>query len=169
MTTHDNAHKELLVTWLNDAYSMEQALIPVLENHAKDAEEHPEIRHRIEQHVQETRRHAEMVAECVRSLGEEVSGLKSAMGKVMGSFQSVTTGMFGDELIKNALTDYASENFEIAAYRSLLTAAEHNGDQHIAEVCREILRDEEMMAEFLIGHIPGITEDVMHERARAHH
>ena len=32
---------EQLIAWLNNAYSMEKALIPVLENHAKDAENYP--------------------------------------------------------------------------------------------------------------------------------
>lgn len=34
------SHKELLVAWLNDAYAMEKGLVPILENHAKDAENH---------------------------------------------------------------------------------------------------------------------------------
>ena len=44
------AHKELLINWLNDAYSMETALIPILENHAKDAKNYPDIQAR-DQHI----------------------------------------------------------------------------------------------------------------------
>jgi ferritin-like metal-binding protein YciE len=35
--------KETLIAWLNDAYAMEQALIPVLENHAEDAKDFPDV------------------------------------------------------------------------------------------------------------------------------
>ena len=55
------AHKELLITWLNDVYRVETALIPILENHAKDAKNHPDIQARNQQHIEETRRHAEGV------------------------------------------------------------------------------------------------------------
>ena len=54
-------NNELLVAWLNDAYAMEQALVPVLENHAKDAKDDPTARARIELHAEQTRRHAELV------------------------------------------------------------------------------------------------------------
>ena len=41
-------NNELLVAWLNDAYAMEQALVPALENHAKDAKDNVAARARIE-------------------------------------------------------------------------------------------------------------------------
>ena len=47
--------KDLLVSWLNDAYAMEQALIPVLQNHAKDAEnDMPAAADRLRRHIEET-------------------------------------------------------------------------------------------------------------------
>jgi ferritin-like metal-binding protein YciE len=49
---------------------MEQAQIPVLENHAKDAADFPEFRARDERHLEETRRHAELVRGCLERLGE---------------------------------------------------------------------------------------------------
>ncbi len=36
-------HEDSVIKWLNDAYSMENALIQVLENHAEDAEGHPQV------------------------------------------------------------------------------------------------------------------------------
>ena len=37
------AHKEQLIAWLNDAYAMENSMIPVLKNHAKDAKDYPDV------------------------------------------------------------------------------------------------------------------------------
>src|SRR5689334_12914341 len=96
---------------------------------------------RIQQHLQETRRHADLVKGCIERLGGSTSALKSGMGKVSGFFQGVSTGMAKDEIVKNALADYASEHFEIASYTSLLAAALALGDQQQASVCQEILRD----------------------------
>lgn len=46
---HDRgAPREMLIAWLNDAHTTEQALVPILENHARDAREHPDIQARDE-------------------------------------------------------------------------------------------------------------------------
>lgn len=153
--------KDLLVAWLNDAHAMEQGLVPVLENHAKDAREHPEIEGRIRQHVQETRRHAELVRGCLERLGEKPSKTKAALAKVFGNFQAPTTGMFTDENVKNGLSDYAVENFEIAAYSALIHAAEQMGEPEIASTCEEIRREEEQMAEWLQQQLPRIVEEAL--------
>ncbi|HVZ40652.1 MAG TPA: ferritin-like domain-containing protein [Candidatus Kapabacteria bacterium] len=154
--------KEFLVTWLRDAYSMEKALVPILENHADDAKNDPEVRNRILQHVHETQHHAELVESCIKRCGEEVSTVKNALGTMFGSMQSVSTGMFQDELVKNALMDYATENFEIACYSALAVAAEVCDDMETANVCRQIIRDEEDMARFLNDHLSGVVHGVMH-------
>lgn len=151
------SRNEQLITWLNSAYSMEQSLAKVLENHAKDAKDHPEIRRRDEQHLAETRRHAERVKECLDILGSKPSAMKSAMGSVTGAVQGASTGMFKDEIVKNFLSDYSAEHFEIACYRSLIAAAEDLGQPQVASICREILRDEEAMAKWLEERIPSVT------------
>lgn len=153
--------KDHLISWLNDAYSMEQALIPILENHAEDAKDHPELQRRIQRHVEETRRHAELVESCVKRLGEETSTTKNILGSMFGTMQSVATGMFNDELVKNALMDYATENFEIASYNALMIAATELGDQQTADVCREILHDEMNMADFLRNNMPTVVRETL--------
>src|SRR3954462_605312 len=94
-----NGSSELLIAWLRDAYAMEKALVPVLENHAKDAAAYPDLRARIDQHVAETREHQRLVEQCLRQLGEEPSATKNFMAKVMGAVQSVATGAFHDEVV----------------------------------------------------------------------
>lgn len=150
--------KEQLTTWLNSAYAMEKSLIQVLENHAGDAKDLPEVRQRDEQHLEETKRHAELVARCLEVLGEKPSAMKSAMGNVMGTVQGASSGMHRDELVKNFLSDYAAEHFEIACYRSLIAAAETLDQPEIARLCTEILHDEERMAAWLEERIPEITQ-----------
>ena len=115
---HQNTNNDLLIAWLRDAYAMEKALIPVLENHAKDAAGYPEVRARIEQHVAETREHERLVEQCLRQLGEAPSTTKNVMAKVMGAVQSIATGAFHDEVVKNALQDFGTENFDAACYRA---------------------------------------------------
>jgi ferritin-like metal-binding protein YciE len=163
MSHHDR--NEQLITWLNSAYSMEQSLIQVLENHAKDARDVPWIRERDEQHLAETRRHAERVKDCLEQLGSKPSTMKSAMGNLSGMVQGASSGMFKDEIVKNFLSDYAAENFEIACYTSLIAAAEEVGQPQVAAVCREILRDEEVMAQWLKDNIPEVTRMFLQQQA----
>jgi ferritin-like metal-binding protein YciE len=162
------AHKDLLIAWLNDAYAMEKALIPILENHAKDAKDHPHVQARIQQHAEETRRHADMIEQCVKSLGSSTSATKTAIGSAFGAVQSVATGMFSDELVKNALMDYAAENFEIASYQALVVAAEEYGDERIIEICEEILDEEIDMAEWLEEQLPLTVREVYRDKAMEH-
>lgn len=166
MMTDSPAHKQL-VAWLNDAYAMEHSLANVLENHAKDAKDHPEIQARDEQHLEETRRHAEQVAQCLAYLGEKPSTVKGMMGSVMGKVQGVATAMFGDEIMKNFLSDYAMEHFEIACYRSLIAAADEAGRPEIVKICEAILKDEEAMAGWLAERIPDVARMSLQQAAAA--
>jgi ferritin-like metal-binding protein YciE len=157
--------KETLLSWLNDAYAMEKSLVQVLENHAKDAKDHPEMHRRISQHLEETRTHADRVRECVERLGGSVSTVKTAMGTVSGFIHGRTTGIAPDELIKNALGDYASEHLEIACYKALIVAARGLGETEVVRVCEGILRDEEEMARWLDQNLPMAVQEYLGQPA----
>ena len=162
------AHLDTMLAWLNDAHALEVNLAQVLENHAKDAKDHPAMQAKIEQHLEQTRRHAELVKSCIERLGGSTSTIKSAMGKIGGMVQGISTGPAPDELVKNALADYASEHFEIASYTSLLAGAQALGDQETARICQQILQDEIEMASFLQQNIPMITQEYLGMQAREH-
>ncbi len=151
--------KELFISWLNDAYGTELAMIPVLENHAEDARDYPQIRARDLQHLEETRRQAERVKTLIENLGGKVSTAKTLTGKISGFGQSLTSEFFSDELIKNFLSDYAAEQLEIASYKSLIATAEHLGEHECVPVLREILAEEEAMAAWLAENIPMATRE----------
>jgi ferritin-like metal-binding protein YciE len=161
-------HNDLYLAWLNDAYSMEQSLVEVLERHVADAKNHPQIHARLQQHLDETRQHAEMVKRCIQRQGSDTSALKSGMAKAMGAVQGMTTVVAKDDLIKNALADYSSEHLEIASYTSLIAAAQALGDQETASVCQQILRDEVAMQSWLLQQIPLITHEMLQQQAREH-
>jgi len=162
------AHQETVIAWLNDAHALELNLTQVLEHRVDDTKDHPQMQARIQQHLEQTRRHAELVKGCIERLGGSTSAIKSGMGKIGGFFQGVSTGMAKDEIVKNALADYASEQFEIASYTSLIAAAQALGDQEMATVCQQILRDEQEMASWLQQQIPMITQAFLGLQERAH-
>jgi ferritin-like metal-binding protein YciE len=157
--------RETLIGWLNDAYAMEKGLVQVLENHASDVKDRPEMYRKISQHLEQTKMHAERVRECVERLGGSTSSVKTAMGSISGFFQGRSTGASPDELVKNALSDYAAEHFEIASYRALIVAARALGESQVVQVCETILRDEEEMARWLEQSLPTVVQEHLGQHA----
>lgn len=154
--------RELYLNWLNDAHAMEHGLIKVMEHQAKDAKDFPEIQARIEQHAEQTQRHAEIIEEAIKRNGGTVHTVKEFFGSFLGGAGAMGTGMFRDELIKNLLSAQATEAFEIACYTALVHAADLLGDTQTAEVCRGILKDEEEMLRWLKDHTDQTVDTMLY-------
>ena len=159
------AGQETMITSLNDAYAMETSLLHTLEQRIKEAEAHPHIQARDEQHLAETRRHAELVKGCVERLGSSTSALKTGMATVMGKVQGISTAMAGDTLVKNCIADYAAEQFEVASYTALIAGAQALGDTETATICQQILSEDLAMAEWLAQNLPLVVQETLVERA----
>jgi ferritin-like metal-binding protein YciE len=77
------------------------------------------------------------------------------------------TAPFRDELMKNFISDYATEQMEIASYKALIAAARATGEERIAGICQQILADEEDMAAWLDAHMASAArESLAEERER---
>ncbi len=151
------AHRELFITWLNDAHAFENVVATALKDQVALAADHPDVQTAIEGHLEATHRHAEILEGCLEELGESPSGLKDTMAKVGGKMQSMMQAGSGDTLIKAALNDYSAEHMEIASYQSLIVAANDLGHNEIATRLQGILDDEVQMAEWLSSQIPMLT------------
>jgi ferritin-like metal-binding protein YciE len=163
----DKNAQDVLVSWLNDAYGTENALAQILEHQVKDAEKYPQVQARLQQHLDATRRHADMVKSCIERLGGSTSSVKSMLSNLFGQMQALTTGAAEDEMVKNGLADFAAENFEIASYSSLITAAQELGDTQTVTVCQQILQDEQEMAAWLQQNLPMLVTDALSRMAGA--
>ncbi len=159
--------KERYVAWLNDAYSMEQSISKVLENHVKDAKDYPLLQTQLQKHLEKTRDHAEIIKGCIERLGESPSTIKSGMASITGMMQGMSTGMAKDELVKNAISDYATEHFEIASYTALIAAARDYGDADTVLACESIRRDEQEMAQWLEQRLPIIVQETLRSESES--
>src|SRR3989440_4174214 len=153
--------KDLLIAWLNDAHGMENALVQILEHQIKDAKDYPQVQAKLQQHLEQTRRHAELVKGCVENLGGKTSTMKTGMATLFGQMQALSTGAAKDEMVKNALADYAAENFEVASYTALVRAAQELGDQQTARICQQILQEDEEMARWLQQNLPTLVQQTL--------
>jgi ferritin-like metal-binding protein YciE len=153
--------KERLLQWLRDAHAMEEQAEQMLSSQAKRLENYPELRARIEQHLQETRRQAERVRGCIERHGSSKSAIKDMTGKVVAVGQGLSGLFVGDEVVKGSLADYTFEHMEIASYKILIGAADEVGDSETKQVCQEILREEEAMASWLEQNLPSLTREYL--------
>jgi len=159
--------KDMLIAWLNDAHAMEKSLAKVLEHRISDARDYPELRAADEQHLNETKRHAELVEGCIKQLGGNVSTVKSMAGTLMGVLEAPMTALAKDEIVKNCLMDYAAEQFEVASYHALIAAATELGEQHIVGVCTQILQEDEAMASRIPQGLPKVISQHLAQSAKA--
>jgi ferritin-like metal-binding protein YciE len=158
-----NNQKDTLTTWLKDAYAMEQGIVEVLERQIDQAEadDMTEAAAKMREHLAMTKIHADRVRSCLEQLGEDVSQVKSGIANLLGAVHGMTTVMANDRMLKNAMGNFAIEHFEISAYLANAAAARALGHEDIAQVCEEIMQEEQEMADWLESQIPVVTRQVL--------
>jgi ferritin-like metal-binding protein YciE len=155
MTNTDG--RRLLVKCLEDVYALESHLVQTLGNHAKDAQDFPQFRQKIEQHQRETELHRDRIEQRLNALGGSKPGFKAAVTNVVGQALSAAAGSHVNTLVKNACEEYASEHLEMASYVELITVAQSLGDMETVRTAQLNLRDETSMQQWLIQHLPEVT------------
>lgn len=153
--------KERLLAWLHDAHGMEVQAEALLKGQANRVAHYPQLKARIEQHIEETRVQAGLLEGCIDRLGGSTSSVKDLSGKLMAMGQTIGGLMAGDEVVKSILSGYTFEHMEIASYKILIAAAQEAGDLRTREVCERILVEEEDMAQWLSDHLGQITRQYL--------
>lgn len=147
-----------LLTWLRDAHAMEQQAEKMLSAQVSRLEHYPALRTRIEQHLEETRGQQQILEATLRRLGSQPSMLKDSGGKLMAFGQTMGGMAVSDEVVKGAMSGYVFENMEIASYTVLIAAAGAANDVETQRACEEILMQEIAMADWILRHLPELTE-----------
>lgn len=149
--------REHLQDWLRDAHAMEKQAEKMLRDQAGRLEHYPELKTRIEQHIQETEEQIDLLEGVIDRANMSTSTVKDMGAKFAAMGQSLG-GMFApDEVVKGGVASYTFEHFEIANYRALILTAEHCGETEIMRVCEKILKQEEAMAKWLEDNLPTVT------------
>lgn len=157
--------KQSLIAWLNDAHAMEEGLITMLEKQVGETEGMPEMQARIREHLEETKRHAELVRSCHARHGTDPSGSKDLLAKVTSAVNGFGMSLTSDAMVKNVHSSYAAEHFELASYMVIRAAALELGDAETVAICDEIMEDEMRMADWLAMQIPLSVTEYLRSRA----
>ena len=154
----------LLTLALRRAHVMENHALEVLERQATRLERFPELQVQIQHHLGETERQLERIEDCLDALGEEAPGPHDGSS----SAAPIRTVPPADgDLLAEVFADYALENYEIAAYKSLLTLCEVAVQRSIAPLLQESLKEEKAMARWVKDNISRLTRDYVIECERA--
>ena len=132
MSTSPENH---VLAWLRDAHAMEQQAETMLSATISRLKHYPDLRRKLEEHLEETKRQQQMVDDCIARLGGDNSVVKDAMAKMVAMGQGLSGMFVDDEVIKASLASYTFEQMEIASYRILIAGAEAAGDTTTAAIC----------------------------------
>ena len=84
----------------------------------------------------------------------------------MANAMAMTHAMAGDEILKNTFANNAFENFEIAAYKSLLALCGPAGADNARTHLEASLREEEQMAQWVAANVEKVTLAYVAREAR---
>lgn len=154
MTT--TAH-DLFITGLKNAHAMENQALSIMKPQVARNENYPEIEAQLNIHIAETEEQIERLEAILDSLGEDRSALKDLALSLAGTFAAVGHTVAPDEILKNSMANFAFENFEIAAYKSLIALAEASGNDDAIDELELSLNEEFDMAEWLDDNIEEVT------------
>jgi len=149
--------KDIYITGLRNAHAMENQALSILRPQVKRIEHYPEVAERIEQHIGETEKQIERLDQLLERVDGDRSALKDTALSMAGSMAAIGHTMAPDEIVKNGFANFAFENYEIAAYKSLVALAEGSGQADAVSLLRANLDEELAMAEWLDKHIQPLT------------
>lgn len=149
--------QDIFVTGLRDAHAMENQALSIMKPQVSRIENYPEVARRLEQHIAETEGQIQRLERVLDGLGENNSSLKDAALSLGGSMAAIGHSMAPDEIIKNSFANFAFENYEIAAYKSLLALASQSDNTLAADLLAQNLDEELAMADWLEQNIESVT------------
>jgi ferritin-like metal-binding protein YciE len=144
--------KDLFLHELGDIYDAEQRITNILPEMAKEAQD-PDIKKAFEQHLTETKQQINNIEQCFKVLGVQpktfpclaIDGLNKEHDTFMREQPSAEIlSMYDLE------ATVKTEHYEIASYQGLIDTAVTLGQQQCAQLLKQNLDQEEVMAEKMV-------------------
>ncbi|GGI28568.1 YciE/YciF family protein [Bradyrhizobium guangdongense] len=163
-----NAARDTFVVGLRNAHAMEVQARELMERQSERLDEYPEVKAKVAAHLQETNEQLKRLERCLEACGESTSSLKDTTQSMMANMQAMAHAMAGDEILKNTFANNAFENFEIAAYKSLIALCGAAGVAEAKEPLEASLKEEQRMASWIDSNVEKVTmEFLSHQRQAA--
>jgi len=155
--------RDVFITGLRNAHSVEVKATQLLERQIEALSDYPDVRARLQQHLGETTTQLDRLENILKQLDQSPSSVKDTLLAAFGNALALPQGMAGDAILKGAFASFAFENYEIAAYRSLITMTDLVGMPQFRAPLEATLNEELRMAQWLGDNIPAVTQRYLAE------
>jgi ferritin-like metal-binding protein YciE len=149
--------RDIFAVGLRNAHAMEIQARELLERQSERLTDYPEVKARLQTHLKETETQLQRLEQCLSALGENTSTLKDTTQSFVANMMAMGHSMAGDEILKNTFADNAFENYEIAAYKSLLALCGPAGAESARTTLEQSLKEEEAMASWVDQNVEKVT------------
>jgi len=149
--------QDLFTTGLRNAHAMENQALSIMKPQVERIENYPELAERLNAHIRETEGQIARLDALLDQVGSDRNLLKDTALGISGSMAALTHTLAPDEVIKNSFANHAFENFEIAAYRSLIVLGEAAGVAGANQALQQNLDEEVAMADWIFANIEPLT------------
>jgi ferritin-like metal-binding protein YciE len=147
----------VFVAGLKNAHGVEHQALALIDRQLDHLANYPEVGDRLRLHRGETEQQIQRLDEILGGFGETPSALKDAALSFTGNMAAIAHVFAPDEILKNSFANYAFENFEAAAYKSLITLADAGSFAGATPLLTTSLNEELAMAAWIDANNPATT------------
>jgi len=149
--------QDIYIPALQNTLALEKQAQQMIERQLERYKNYPELSRVLQQHQRETEQQVQRLESVLHGHGSDRSLLKDTVTQLAGNMGALFHSTASDEVLKNLYTDHALENYEIAAYRSLIVIAQAAGDSQNVPAFQQSLREEENAARLIGEQIEPVT------------
>jgi ferritin-like metal-binding protein YciE len=142
---------------LKSTHALEMQALQIMERQVERLENYPEMEQILRRHIGETHAQRDRLEEALSRFNESPSTVKETVLGAVGNLMAAGHIPAQDEILKNTYANHAFENFEIAAYKSLITIAESVGQTGSLSAFQQSLQEEQTTARLINEQIEPIT------------
>jgi ferritin-like metal-binding protein YciE len=157
--------RDIYITGLQNAHALEAQAIQLCQRQVERLENYPEMKARLQEHLEESRRQQQRIEQVLQTLGTSHSTLKDIGTSIMGNMAAIGHAVAQDEVVKNTFANYAFEHYEIATYNALLEMARAAGDTAAPRLLQQSLDEERRMAEWIDSNLAPTIQRYMQREA----
>jgi ferritin-like metal-binding protein YciE len=149
--------REIYITGVRNAHALGSEAESLINRQLERLTNYPDLAQRMRTHLDETRIQKDRLDEILSNLQATPSAVKEGVMSMMGNLAAAAHMPADDVILKNTFANHAFENYEIAAYKSLIAMAEQGGQTNHIGLLQQSLQEEERMAQFLSEKVGEIT------------
>lgn len=164
-TSSQETIQSVFITGLKNAHGVEHMALGLIDRQLDHLVSYPEVADALRRHRVESENQIARIDEILSGFDEKASTVKDVWLTMTGNMGAIAHVFAPDEILKNSFVNYAFENFEASAYKSLLTLADAGGFTSATPLLQTSLDEELRMAAWVDKHNASVTLKYVELRA----